>query len=88
MRLRRAAADAADTSVTRRKVSELSSMLLALDPDATIEAEPEGEGRAGRHGLEVQGCLDGHSVCWGGTIDKFATVSEVFRAIRASCGCC
>lgn len=88
LRTRRAAAAAADAAVTRQKVSELSGMLLALDPDATVEAEPEGDGRAGRHGLVVQGCVDGHSVCWGGTIDKFATVADVLRAIRASCGCC
>jgi hypothetical protein len=88
LRARRAADAEADAAATRRKVSELSAMLLALDPDATVEAEPEGEGQAGRHGLVVQGCLDGHPVCWGGTIDRFAVVAEVLRAIRASCGCC
>jgi len=88
LRERRVVSAEEDAAETRRKISELSRALLALDPEATIEAEPEGDRRAGRHGLMVHGCFDGHNVNWGGPIDKFASVADVVRAVRASCGCC
>ena len=88
LRARREAAAEADVAETRRKISDLSRALLALDPDSTIEVELEQGRRAGRHALVVQGCIDGHNVSWGGPIDKFASIADTLRAIRASCGCC
>lgn len=87
LRARRAAAAEEEDAEARRRISEFSRAILALDPDATIDAQPAGR-RAGSYALVVHCCIDGHNAGWGGPIDVFSNVADLLRAIRASCSCC